>query len=166
MELDHLLARCRACEERAAAIYRRFAARTRRDPAMCALWTALARDEESHAALLTQAERWLDRADGWHTALEGWDEALAEIEERLEAAEQPHAVDDPDHMLAAALALERTELDTLSRRLLRSTREPMAAEEPTAHIDRLLAAADRSQDHTVRMEAALLRASTALRHSA
>ena len=49
MELERILDRCHALEQRAAAAYRSFAAAARGTPEVCALWTRLAREEEEHA---------------------------------------------------------------------------------------------------------------------
>ena len=49
MRLDDMLDRCQRLEERAAALYRSYAASTRAEPSACALWTELAREEEEHA---------------------------------------------------------------------------------------------------------------------
>jgi rubrerythrin len=163
MELDRLLAQCRAFEARAAAVYRGYASRTRSDPELCALWTSLARQEEAHAATIARAASWLDPVEGWHTTLDGWTEAVDEIEERLAEAENPEIGADVDRQLVAAMALERTELDTLFTRLLTlvPARERI---EPGAHTAPLLAmAARRSANHGVAMEAVLLAAHERLR---
>jgi rubrerythrin len=165
MLLEAVLGRCRAFEARAAAVYRTFAARTRNDAAWCALWTDLAREEESHAAALTRASRWLDGADGWHTNLSGWDEALDEIEARLAEAESPDVGTDHDRQLLAALALERTELDPIYQRLTALTHAAGdTAPDRHAHVEPLVAAAERSTAPAVRLEAALLRARMMLEH--
>jgi rubrerythrin len=165
MDLDALLSRARDFETRAAALYRLYAARTRANPECCALWTALARDEEHHAEALTRASRWLDRSTGWHTRLDGWDEAIEEIEGRLAEASRPEIGADCDRMLVAALALERTELDTLYHRLVTLVGTGAGVEHPEGHTQRLLAFARRSKDPAVQLEAGLLRARLYLRHT-
>jgi rubrerythrin len=163
MQLDRLLCRCRGLEARAAAVYRTFAARTRDDPAICATWTALARDEDAHAHALARAESWLDAPRGWQTSLDGWNDELAEIERRLANAERPEIGADVERQLVAAIALERTELDTLYHRLLSliPLRDRLHAD---GHTGRLLAlAAQHDHDPAVAMEAALLRARLRLR---
>ncbi len=164
MDLDHVLARCRAFETRAAAIYRAYAARTRRDPDTCAMWTALAREEEAHARAIGRAAGWLDGTQGWHTRLEGWDEELDEIETRLAQAESPDVGADVDRQLVAALALERTELDALFHRLLAllpANERPRSWHE---HTEGLLAIAARhAANPAVAFEAALLQARHVLR---
>jgi len=165
MELDRLLARCRAFEARAAAVYRGYASRTRSDPELCALWTSLARQEETHAAAIARAAAWLDPAEGWQTSLDGWTEALDEIDARLAQAERPEIGADVDRQLIAAMALERTELDTLFTRLLTLVPAPERVE-PAAHTAPLLAmAARRAANHGVAMEAALLAAHERLRQA-
>jgi rubrerythrin len=166
MNLDWLLVRCRGAEARAAELYRTFAARTRHDPDVCALWTALARDEESHANAIARASSWLDPAQGWHTTLDGWEEELAEIDRRLAEAERPEIGADVDRQLVAALALERTELDTLYHRLLALLPAAQRPGDPEQHTASLLAlAARRSANPSVAFEAALLRARHQLRHA-
>lgn len=157
MELERLLARCTAFEERAAAIYRTYASRTRHDPEMCSMWTALAREEEGHAQAIGRAASWLDAAQGWRTNLEGWQADLDEIEARLACAEAPDIGADVDRQLVAALALERTELDALFHRLLAlmpAAERARSWEDHTAPL--LAAAARRSANPAVAFEAALL----------
>jgi len=166
MNLDRLLVRCRAFEGRAAAVYRTFASRTRHDPALCALWTALAREEESHAEAIGRAAGWLDPSQCWHTNLDGWEDEFDEIEARLSYAERPDIGADVDRQLVAALALERTELDTLFHRLLAlmpASERPRTPEEHTAPL--LAVAARRGANPAVAFEAALLQARQRLRHA-
>ena len=163
MELESLLARCREYEARAARVYRTFAARTRSDAELCAVWTALAREEDEHERLLGRAAGRLDAARGWHTRLDGWDEATQEIEARLAEAERAEIGADVDRQVLAALALERTELDTLSTRLLSLVHAPQPAPGPNEHVGRLLElAARRSTNPTIAFESALLRAQALL----
>lgn len=159
MLLEDVLGRCRAFEHRAAVIYRAFAARTRDDTALCAMWTALARDEEAHELALTRAQSWLEKPEGWHTDLSGWDEALDEIEARLAAAEAPDIGADRERQILAALALERTEMDRIHQRLravMHVTGHEGAGTDD--HLAGLLAAAERSTTPAVQLEAALVRA--------
>jgi rubrerythrin len=167
--LEHLyrmLDHCRALEERAAALYRAFslAARARGDPGLCALWTALAREEEEHAHTLAAARADLTVVEGWRTLVEGWDEAVRETEECLAAAERLGAGASPDEQLASALALEMTEIDTLRHALLTASNHPEARAASAAHAERLASAAVRSSDDPrVRLEAALLLARSRLK---
>jgi rubrerythrin len=166
MNLERLLVRCRAFERRAAAAYRAFAARTRHDPELCALWTGMARDEESHAEAIGRAAGWLDATERWHTNLDGWEEALDEIEARLADAESRDIGADVDRQLLAALALERTELDTLFNRLLRllpASERPSGLDGHTAGL--LGVAARRGTSPAVAFEATLLQAHNRLRHA-
>jgi len=166
MHLDRLMMRSRAFEARAAAVYRTFAARTRHDPEVCALWTAMARDEEGHARALARAGGWLDPARGWHTDLDGWEDDLDDIETRLAYAERPEIGADLDRQLCAALALERTELDTLYHRVLTLVPPIERSHGNEDHTGPLLALARRRSTHpTVAMEAALLQARNRLRHA-
>jgi rubrerythrin len=165
MDLERVLSQCRGFEARAAAIYRTYAARMRHDAELHALWTNLAEQEETHEQALGHAASWLDRPDAWHTSLDGWDETLHEIEGHLAAAEHPDIGGDVDRQLIAALALERTELDTLYHRLLQLTR-PDDAPPEADHVGPLLAVATRrSSNPAVQLEAALLRARTFLRQA-
>ena len=166
MDLEHLIARCKSFESRAAAVYRTYATRTRRDPDVCAMWTALAREEETHARAIGHAAGWLDPAKGWHTSLDGWQEDLDEIEARLAVAEAPDIGADLDRQLVAALALERSELDTLFGRLLSlmpARDRPRSSDEHTGPL--LALAARRSSNPAVAFEAALLQAHHLLRHA-
>ena len=159
MDLDELLRRCTVLERRAAGVYRMFAARTRHLPDVCALWTALAREEEVHAHTVERAASWLDPGQGFHTSLDGWQEALDEIEARLADAERPENGSDVRRQLVAALGLERTELDTLFNRLLAlvpAAEQPHDAAEHTAPL--LTAAARYATDPGIALEAALLHA--------
>jgi len=166
VNLNALLARCRAFEGRAAVVYRTFAARTRNDPELCSLWTALARDEEAHARAIGRAAGWLDPTRGWHTSLDGWGDDLDEIETRLADAERPDIGADVDRQLVAALALERTELDTLYHRLLAILPPAERSTDPDDHTAPLLAlAAHRATNPAVALEAALLQARHRLRRS-
>jgi rubrerythrin len=163
MDLEHVLATCRVFERRAGAVYRRFADRCRGDAELSRLWSALAEDEDRHAARLERLDGWLDRAAGWHTSLDGWDEAIAEIEARLADAERPDVGGDVDAQLAAALALERTELDVLSDTLVRVLRRTAPGADASTHVGRLLdVAARRGTTPTVQLERALLAARTKL----
>src|SRR5262245_25385392 len=85
VELARMLDRCRGLEERAAALYRSFAAAARTKPALCALWTELARDEEEHARSLVRARAHVKPPESWRTRIDGWEEALADVEQRLTA---------------------------------------------------------------------------------
>jgi len=161
MELDRMLARCRRLEERAAAVYRSFAATARSTPPLCALWTALAREEEEHARSLTMARTARKGATG-ETQLEGWEEAIEEVQRCLAAAEDLGPGAPTDRQLAAALELEMTELEVLRHALLAAADRPEFTE-PSAHALRLAdAAASFSNDPQVGLEAALLRARTRL----
>jgi rubrerythrin len=165
MDLDRLLVRCRALEGRAAAIYRAFASRTRHDPELCAMWTAMARDEESHAEAIGRAAQWLDPSKRLHTSLDGWEEELEEIEARLAYAERPDIGADVNRQLVAALALERTELDTLFHKLM-TLLPARERPRPEHHTDPLLEMSARHvADPSVAMEAALLRARRLLAHA-
>jgi hypothetical protein len=104
-------------------------------------------------------------SERWHTDLDGWDEELDEIEARLAYAERPDIGADVERQLVAALALERTELDTLFHRLmaLMPARDRPRADEHTARLIAVAARHDTSP--AVAMELALLQANQLLRHA-
>jgi rubrerythrin len=163
IELERILDRCRAFEDWAAAVYRTYAASSRDVPELCALWTAMAREEEDHSRSLLAAKRRLAPREGWRTQLEGWNEALHEIETRLRAAEQQHGAT-ADQQLAAALDLEMSELDTLRQTLLAVSHTDPPRSGQDEHLERLAEAAERhSTDPHVRLQAALLRARARVR---
>ena len=118
MRLDEMLDRCRRLEERASAVYRAYAASSRTDPVLCALWTSLAREEEGHAdGIALVQSRPASRADSL-TRLDGWTEALATVEQRLTVAERLEPGATTNRQLSAALELEMTELEALRQVLL------------------------------------------------
>ena len=166
MKLDAILERCRRLEERASALYRSYAAASRNDPALCALWTALAREEEAHAHSIAAARAGLEPTAAWRTWLEGWEEALAEVEHRLADAEGVVPDASRDRKLSAALELEMSELEALRHVVMVACRAPDTAP-PDEHALRLADVAERvSDDSQVRLQAALLRARTRLTKSA
>src|SRR5262245_22072477 len=158
MQLNALLDRCERLEERAAILYRAYAVASRAEPDLCALWTALAREEEEHAHSIALARDRLEPTAGWRTWLDGWEEALAEVDSRLEAAELLGAGVSTGRQLAAALDLEMTELEGL-RHVVLAACGAQHPEGPDDHSIRLADAAERlSDDPGVRLQAALLRA--------
>jgi hypothetical protein len=166
MKLDVVLERCRQMEERASALYRSYAAASRHDPALCALWTALARDEEAHAHSIALACAHLEPTVAWRTRLDGWEEALANVERGLADAEELGPGAPTDRKLSAALELEMTELEALRHAVIIACRAP-DTEPPDDHALRLADVAERmSDDSQVRLQAALLRARTRLKKSA
>jgi hypothetical protein len=165
MRLDGMLQRCKRLEERAAALYRSYAATSRAEPSLCALWTALAREEEEHAQSILLARAHLEATAGWRTWIEGWDDSLAEVEERLTTAERLGPEAPVDRQLSAALDLEMTELEAFRHVLLAASQQRDPA--PADHSLRLAEAAERfSNDPQIRLQAALLKARTRLKKSA
>jgi rubrerythrin len=163
MDLERMLRRCHALEQRAAGLYRSFAAASRSEPAACAGWTALAREEDEHAESIARVRRHLAEHGVSHASIDGWEEALAEVEERLAAAERLGASATADQRLAAALELEMTELDAFRMTLLAAANEGPPTEHED-HVERLAAAAEASSaDPQVRLQVALLRARARLR---
>ncbi len=151
-------------EERAASVYRGYAATMRAQPEACALWTEMAREEDEHARTITAARRHLDPVEGWRTRVDGWDEAIAEVETRLEAADRLTSGAGIDQQLLAALELEGSELEALRQALL--TLGTASAPLPPAgdHVEHLARAAARlSTDPQVLLEAALLLARARLK---
>lgn len=152
--------RCCGFEVRSAALYRNFAAGTRDQPDLCALWTAMACEEDDHARIINDARRHLPTIEAWTTELSArWDKVMREVEENLSKAERLAGGAGADQQLLAALALEMTEIEPLRQMLVAvSQRRPPR---PTAenHALRLADAAERfSTQPEVRQQAALLRA--------
>jgi hypothetical protein len=160
MHLNPLLSRCERFEERAAALYRGFAAASRAEPGLCALWTGLAREEEAHARSIAELRR--TQPSEASTRLDGWTEAIAEVERCLAEAERLGGEATTPARLSVALDLETSELDALRHALLGASGR--AEDESPAHALRLADAAVRlSDDPQVRLRAALLRARVQLR---
>jgi rubrerythrin len=151
MDLSRMVERCRGLEERAAALYRSWAAGARDRPDLSALWTRLARGEEEHARSLAA----LRDAGAERTSLEGWEDALDEIEQCLGTADQLGTSAAPDRQLAAALDLEMTELDALRRTLLVAAGAALPPLEEHAE-DLANTAVRHSTDPHVQLQAALL----------
>ena len=152
--------RCCGLESRSAALYRCFAAAAHDQPDLCALWTALAREEDEHARALNAARGRLPTIETWLTHLsERWDEVVREAEAKLSEAERLAPSCSIDQQLTAALELEMTEIEPLHQMLVavsqRRPPRPIAAN----HAFRLADAAERFSAHPhVRRQAALLRA--------
>ena len=155
-----MLDRCCGFEARSATLYRRFAADARDQPDLCALWTDMAREEDDHARRLNDVRRHLPTIDAWMTQLSTrWDKVVREVEEKLSEAERLARGAGADEQLAAALALEMTEIEPLHQMLVavshRRPPRPVAED----HTFRLADAAERFSTHPhVRQQAALLRA--------
>lgn len=159
MELERLLQRCRSLEQRAAALYRGWAAGAREDPRLCSLWTGLAREEEEHARSLSVAFRSPAPSNRGCLDVAGWEDAIAAVEERLISAERLGEGSTADQMLAAALELEMTELETMRRALVALAGRP--SRNGDDHAAELAEQALRlSTDPHVGLLAALLRAET------
>jgi hypothetical protein len=159
MDFTEVLSSCRSLEERAAALYRRFAAEARGNPALCTLWTELAREEEAHARSLDAPAERLRPIDLQRIRLDGWSEALADVAERLAAAEALPPGAPVGRQLVAALDLERTELEVVRQALLVAAGIGIDAGSHSDHAARLAVAAPRfSADADVELAAALLRA--------
>jgi len=158
MRLDEMLLRSRGYEEGAAALYRRWAAAARDQPKLCALWTALARDEEAHARAIATARTDMPIVRGWRTQIDGWEESLAAIDERLKAAERLPAGAGVERQLAAALDLELTEMDALRLLLLDLAGANPEEEQVDTHALSLAdAAITLTDDAGVALQAALIR---------
>jgi hypothetical protein len=100
-------------EERAAALYRRFAREARPESPYAPLWQEMAREEDEHAAGVLDASWTLPSHQGWRVNLEGWTDAMREIELRLERAEQLPPTASDDDRVSAALEIELGEMDAL-----------------------------------------------------
>jgi len=159
MELETLLQRCGTLEERAATLYRGWAAGARDNPPLCNLWTALAREEEEHARSLRVALRSPAPPNRGCLDVAGWEDAIATVEERLITAEQLEDGSTTDQTLAAALELEMTELETMRRALVALAGRPSGR--VADHAAELAHKATQlSHDPHVGMLAALLLAET------
>jgi rubrerythrin len=157
MEMEAMLNRCEHLEQRAAAVYRSFAAGCRDSPAACALWTSMARDEEEHARSIAVLRTRVAPPVVEGTRLDGWGEALAEVEARLGAAERVGAHAPIASQLAAALEVELSALEAARHAVFEATDAP-APDDQAGHAERLAAAAERlTQDPQVRLQVALLR---------
>lgn len=158
MELELILDRCHALEQRAAAAYRSFAAAARGQPEVCALWTRLAREEEAHARSIATTRADLRLGGRSRASVHGWEEALAEIEACLAVAERLGAGATTPQQLAAALDLEMTELDALRHSLLATAHAPEPGDQ-NDHAEHLADVAETlTDDPQVRLQVALLRA--------
>lgn len=165
MRLDAMLKRCERLEERAATLYRAYAAASRAESALCALWTALAREEEDHARSIARARAHAGPTAARQTWIDGWEESLAEVEDRLHVAEQLEPGAPPAHQLSAALDLEMTELEALRHVILAACEQP-ELDPPVGHAVHLAHAAERlCDDPEVRLQAAMLRARASLKDS-
>lgn len=154
MRLADLLDRCLVFEERAAAVYRTFAAAP---DAEAELWAGLAAEEEEHARAIQEASGSLASADGALIAVDGCEAALADIERRLGEAEALDAAAGRDRQLIAAFNIELSEIEALRQLGLRATGRPHVLQQDHVHLRRLADAARRrsGSDH-VRLAAALL----------
>ena len=163
--MESLLQRCGTLEERAAALYRGWAAGARENPPFCNLWTALAREEEEHARSLRVALRSPAPPNRGCLDVAGWEDAIATVEERLIAAEQMGDPSTVDQALAAALELEMTELETMRRALVALAGRP-AGKGTEDHAAELAHKATKlSHDPHVAMLAALLLAETRVKQT-
>jgi rubrerythrin len=159
MTLEDMLDSCCGSETRSAALYRSFAAGARDHPDLCALWTAMAREEDDHARILNDTRRHLPTIEGSVTHLpERWDEMVREVETKLSEAELLPRDAGVDQQLAAALELEMTEIEPLRQMLVTVSRRHPPRPIAEAHTLRLADAAERlSADPHIRQLAAQLR---------
>ena len=160
MDLKDTLDRCCDFETRAAALYRNFAAGASDQPDLCALWTAMAGDEDDHARLLNDTRDHLPTIEAWVTRLSGrWDEVVRDVETKLFEAERLSRGAGVDQQLAAALELEITEIEQLGQMLVAVSRRRPPRPIVEIHALRLADAAERFSAHPhVRQLATLLRA--------
>jgi hypothetical protein len=157
VRLIDLLERTEALEQRAAALYRGFAAARRQDPELAALWTTMAAEENDHARSIHEARVALTAGDVETVSVEGCGDALADIAQRLRHAEALRADAGPDRQFSAALDLELSELESLRLLMLQASHHVRLSEPEPDHLRRLAdAAMKHSQDGHVRLGAALL----------
>jgi hypothetical protein len=159
VNLGDMLDRCCGLETRSAALYRTFAAGACDQPDLCALWTAMAREEEEHARVLDDERAHLPTIEAWLTDLSKWHEVVCEIEAKLSKAELLAGGASADRQLAAALELEMTEIEPVCQMLVAASEHRPPRPIAQNHALRLADAAERfSADPHVRQQAALLRA--------
>ena len=157
MRLAELLARCLALEERAAALYRGFAAAQRDDAELAALWTDLAADEDRHAHSMRKAQGDMTPQEADQIAVDGCAVAFADVADRLWRAESLEPDAPCDHQLGAALDLELSELEALRQLALAASGQQRLAGLDSSHLHRLAyTARRRAHDGHVRLAAALL----------
>ncbi len=157
MRLLDLLERAEALEQRAAALYRGFAAARRDDPELAALWTAMASEEDEHARSIRTARARLTATDVETVSVEGCDAALADVAQRVRRAESLRADAAADRQFSAALDLELSELETMRQLTLDASHAPPIPGPEDIHVHRLAETAlRRSRDEHVRLGAALL----------
>jgi hypothetical protein len=160
VNLDDMVDRCCGLETRSAALYRSFAAAARKQPDLCALWTAMAREEDDHARILNTTRRHLPTIEAWTRQISTkWDKVVREVEEKLSEAERLASGAGADQQLMAALELEMTEIEPLRQMLMAVSRRRPPRPIAESHALRLADAAERfSAQPEVRRQAALLRA--------
>ena len=160
VNLDDMLDRCCALETRSAALYRSFAAAAHEQPDLCALWTAMAHEEDDHARILNDTRRHLPTIDAWVTQLSTrWDEVVRRVEEKLSRAERLTGDAGADKHLIAAIELETSEIESLRHMLVTVSRRRVPPPIAESHVLRLADAAERfCAQPEVRQQAALLRA--------
>jgi hypothetical protein len=155
--LVDLLARCPKFEERAAVLYRSFAAAHLDDRELAALWTALAADEGEHARSIRDAEDGLTAQERASTTVEGCEAALEDVADQLRHADSLGTHITPDRRLAAALDLELSELEALRQLCLHASGVSCTKIAEHSHLRRLAdTATRRSHAGNVRLAAAVL----------
>ena len=157
MRLAELLARCLALEERAAALYRGFAAAQRDDGELAALWTDLAAAEDRHAHSIRNAQGDVTSQEADLIAVDGCAAAFADVADRMWRAESLKPDAPCDRQLGAALDLELSELEALRQLALVASGKRHLAGLDSSHLHRLAyTARRRTHDAHVRLTAALL----------
>jgi hypothetical protein len=159
MELEALLDRCRDLEQRAAAVYRGFAAAPHTDPELRRLWTELADEEDQHAASIARARGLLGWKGRSRVRVDGWNEALTRTDACLRAAERLPEGATRAERLSAALDLEMTELEAARHAALGASHVSVSPEQ-AGHAERLAAVADAVRNDHLALQVALLRART------
>ncbi len=157
MRLVDLLDRSEALEERAAALYRGFAATQIDDAELAALWTVLAAEEDAHAGSIRDVRSKLTPGERDLSGVSGCEEALMDIAERLWRAEALRPDATPDRRFSAALDIELSELESLRQLALHASGTAGTLSTDQTHLRRLAdTARRRSRDGHVRLAAALL----------
>ncbi len=140
MQLSDVLVSCGRMEERAAALYRRFAREAGSHSPYAPLWEDMAREEDQHAAGVHAAVMTMPSNYGWRVRLDGWTDAMEAITAALDRAEALPPTASDDERAAAALDVELGEMDAL-RHAAVAAASRRAPEADVDHVSRLADAA-------------------------
>jgi rubrerythrin len=121
-EILTLLERCTELEHMAATVYEVLARRFEGDGELTALWSSLARDEQSHARKLATWHDLLANEPAEHRPqASGFEADIADLHTLLTESRVEAEAADQEEAFAIALALENSELDVIYTTLLQSS---------------------------------------------